>query len=60
MGHRPCTPESLALVGPVASRNGLWVATGHGHLGLTQSVNTARLLADAILEGSPILTPAIA
>ena len=60
MGHRPCTPESLALVGPVASRQGLWLATGHGHLGLTQSVNTARLLADAILEGSPVLTPAIA
>ncbi|MDH4181548.1 MAG: FAD-dependent oxidoreductase, partial [Betaproteobacteria bacterium] len=37
MGHRPCTPESLALIGPVASRQGLWVATGHGHLGLTQS-----------------------
>ncbi|HEX4883629.1 MAG TPA: FAD-dependent oxidoreductase [Casimicrobiaceae bacterium] len=60
MGHRPCTPESLALVGPVASRPGLWVATGHGHLGLTQSVNTARLLADAILEGAPVLTPAVA
>jgi len=60
MGHRPCTPESLALVGPVASRQGLWLATGHGHLGLTQSVNTARLLADAILEGAPVLTPAIA
>lgn len=60
MGHRPCTPESLALIGPVASRQGLWVATGHGHLGLTQSVNTARLLADAILEGAPVLTPAIA
>ncbi len=60
MGHRPCTPESVPLVGPVASRQGLWIATGHGHLGLTQSVNTARLLADAILEGSPLLTPAIA
>lgn len=60
MGHRPCTPESLALIGPVASRQGLWVATGHGHLGLTQSVNTARLLADAILEGAPVLSPAIA
>ena len=60
MGHRPCTPESLPLIGPVASRQGLWIATGHGHLGLTQSVNTARLLADAILEGAPVLSPAIA
>ena len=60
MGHRPCTPDSLPLVGPVASRKGLWLATGHGHLGLTGAVNTALALADAILVGSPALTPAIA
>jgi D-amino-acid dehydrogenase len=60
MGHRPCTPDSLPLIGPVASRTGLWLATGHGHLGLTGAVNTALALADAILEGAPKLTPAIA
>jgi D-amino-acid dehydrogenase len=60
MGHRPCTPDSVPLVGPVASRTGLWLATGHGHLGLTGAVNTALALADAILEGTPQLTPAIA
>ena len=60
MGHRPCTPDSLPLIGPVASRTGLWLATGHGHLGLTGSINTALALADAILAGSPALTPAIA
>jgi len=53
MGHRPCTPDSLPLIGPVASRNGLWLATGHGHLGLTGAVNTALALADAIIEGAP-------
>ena len=53
MGHRPCTPDSLPLVGPVASRAGLWLATGHGHLGLTGAVNTALALADAIIEGAP-------
>lgn len=60
MGHRPCTPDSVPLIGPVASRTGLWLATGHGHLGLTGAVNTALALADAILEGTPALTPAIA
>lgn len=60
MGHRPCTPDSLPLVGPVASRAGLWLASGHGHLGLTGAVNSALALADAILEGTPALTPAIA
>ena len=60
MGHRPGTPDSLPLVGPVASRAGLWLATGHGHLGLTGAVGTAHALADAILEGAPVLAPAIA
>jgi D-amino-acid dehydrogenase len=60
MGHRPCTPDSIPLIGPVASRKGLWLATGHGHLGLTGAINTALALADAILVGSPSLTPAIA
>jgi D-amino-acid dehydrogenase len=60
MGHRPSTPDSLPLVGPVASRAGLWLATGHGHLGLTGAVSAAHALADAILEGSPALAPAIA
>jgi D-amino-acid dehydrogenase len=44
----------------VASRAGLWLATGHGHIGLTGAVSTAHALADAILEGSPALAPAIA
>jgi D-amino-acid dehydrogenase len=60
MGHRPCTPDSLPLLGPVASRTGLWLATGHGHLGLTGAANTALALADAIIEGSPASTPATA
>lgn len=60
MGHRPCTPNAVPLVGPVASRRGLWLATGHGHLGLTGAVHTAQVLADAILEGLPAPTPAIA
>ncbi|HVF65649.1 MAG TPA: FAD-dependent oxidoreductase [Casimicrobiaceae bacterium] len=58
MGHRPCTPDSLPLVGPVASRAGLWLATGHGHLGLTGAVNTAVALANAILEGPPPIAEA--
>ena len=44
MGHRPCMPDSLPHVGPAVGRRGLWLAIGHGHLGLTDSVNTARSL----------------
>ena len=46
MGHRPCFPDTLPRVGPAPEREGLWLAFGHGHLGLTDSVNTARLLAE--------------
>jgi D-amino-acid dehydrogenase len=46
MGHRPCFPDTLPRVGPAPGHAGLWLAFGHGHLGLTDSVNTARLLTD--------------
>lgn len=50
MGHRPCMPDSLPVLGPVPGREGLWCAFGHGHLGLTGSVNTGRLIVRA-MEG---------
>ena len=49
MGHRPCFPDTLPRVGPAPGHEGLWLAFGHGHLGLTDSVNTARLLAEIIV-----------
>ncbi len=48
MGHRPCMPDSLPVIGPVTNQPGLWCGFGHGHLGLTGSVNTGRLLARAM------------
>jgi len=41
MGHRPCVPDSLPRIGAVPGHSGLFVATGHGHLGLTQAPATA-------------------
>jgi len=49
MGHRPCTPDSRPVIGPAPGHAGLWLAVGHGHLGLTQSVNTALRIGDAML-----------
>ena len=48
MGHRPCMPDTLPRVGPVGEHPGLWLAFGHGHLGLTDSANTGSLLAELI------------
>ncbi|MGD9944179.1 MAG: NAD(P)/FAD-dependent oxidoreductase [Burkholderiaceae bacterium] len=50
MGHRPCMPDSLPVIG--RSAPGLWLAVGHGHLGMTDSANTAKLIADQMLEDS--------
>lgn len=49
MGHRPCMPDSVPVVGPAKGRPGLWLALGHGHLGMTDSVNTAVRIADALM-----------
>jgi D-amino-acid dehydrogenase len=49
MGHRPCLPDSLPVLGPVRDWAGLWCAFGHGHLGLTGSAPTGALLAAAML-----------
>jgi D-amino-acid dehydrogenase len=55
MGHRPCLPDSVPVIGPTQRLKGLWLAFGHGHLGLTGAAPTARMLAPAIL-GRPANT----
>jgi glycine/D-amino acid oxidase-like deaminating enzyme len=47
MGHRPCLPDSLPIMGPSRHR-GLWLNFGHGHLGLTMSATSGDILARAI------------
>ncbi len=48
MGFRPSLPDSLPAIGPSRATPRVTYAFGHGHLGLTQSVGTARLVADLI------------
>ena len=50
MGHRPGTPDSVPVISKSATRDNVSYAFGHGHLGLTLSATTARLIAD-IIEG---------
>ncbi|HET6599528.1 MAG TPA: FAD-dependent oxidoreductase, partial [Burkholderiaceae bacterium] len=53
MGHRPCMPDSVPVIGPCAEPPGLWLAVGHGHLGLTDSVNTAERIAEQMFGPAP-------
>ena len=59
MGFRPSLPDSLPAVGPSRATPRVTYAFGHGHLGLTQSAGTARLVADLITGQPPAidLTP---
>lgn len=50
-GLRPLTPDSLPLIGSVPGLNHLYVATGHGQLGVTLAPATGAVSAPLILEG---------
>ena len=52
MGFRPSLPDSLPAIGHSRHSTRVIHAFGHGHLGLTQSAGTARLVAD-MLTGAP-------
>jgi D-amino-acid dehydrogenase len=55
MGARPCLPDLLPVIGPVPGQAGLWLNTGHQHLGFTLGPVTGRLLAQ-MMTGEPALT----
>lgn len=59
MGFRPSLPDSLPAIGRSKASPHVVYAFGHGHLGLTQSAGTARLVADLLTDVSPAinLTP---
>lgn len=48
MGHRPCLPDSLPVVGPVPANPRVLLAFGHGHNGMTGAPGTGRMIADMI------------
>ena len=53
MGHRPSLPDSLPAIGASRASRRVIYAFGHGHLGLTQSPGTARLVADLVTGARP-------
>ncbi|GGK28858.1 NAD(P)/FAD-dependent oxidoreductase [Salinarimonas ramus] len=50
MGQRPSTPDGLPVIGWSPGKGRVIYAFGHGHLGLTQSATTGRLVA-GLLSG---------
>lgn len=55
MGFRPSLPDSLPAIGFSRSSRHIVYAFGHGHLGLTQSAGTGKLVAELITGATPSL-----
>jgi D-amino-acid dehydrogenase len=58
-GLRPMTADGLPVIGELPGSRGLFVAAGHGMLGVTLAPATAALLAPLVLDGNaaPELAP---
>lgn len=55
MGHRPCTVDSLPVLGSSVKSPHVYFAYGHQHIGLTAGAKTGRLLAQMISGTAPNL-----
>lgn len=56
MGPRPGTPDSIPAIGPLPGHPNIFIAAGHGHLGLTGGPNTGRIVA-ALASGERLNEP---
>ncbi len=52
MGHRPCLPDSLPVIGRSPKHANVFLAFGHGHQGLIGASKTGQVLAE-IIAGRP-------
>jgi D-amino-acid dehydrogenase len=58
MGCRPCFPDSRPVIGRAPGLNGVWLAIGHAHWGLTLGPATARLISEMMAGETPFVDPA--
>ncbi len=58
LGSRPIFPDSIPVIGPAPGQHDLWLAIGHGHMGLTLGPATGRLLAEMMTQAIPFVDPA--
>ena len=58
LGSRPCFPDSRPVIGRAPGINGVWLAIGHAHWGLTLGPITGVLLAEMMAGETPFCDPA--
>lgn len=57
-GWRPMSVDDLPVIGAVPGRARVWLATGHGMMGVSMSAATGQLVADLVCGREPALDPA--
>jgi len=57
LGARPCFADSRPVIGRAPGQDGLWLACGHAHWGLTLGPATGRLLAEMMTGATPFCDP---
>ncbi len=59
MGHRPCLPDTLPVIGRSSRFTNVFYAFGHGHCGVTAAPTTGRVVAELVAGKVPSidLTP---
>jgi D-amino-acid dehydrogenase len=53
MGHRPCLPDSLPVIGRASRIDNVWLAFGHGHIGMCGGATTGREVANLVAGRTP-------
>ncbi|MGA0570224.1 NAD(P)/FAD-dependent oxidoreductase [Variovorax sp. VNK109] len=53
MGHRPCMPDSLPVIGRTRRADNAWLAFGHGHMGMCMGATTGREVAHLVAGRQP-------
>ncbi len=57
-GLRPCTPDSVPFIGRAGRYDNLYIACGHGHIGMGLAPAGGRLLAQLVAGERPDVDPA--
>jgi D-amino-acid dehydrogenase len=53
MGHRPCMPDSLPVIDRAPGMDNVWLAFGHGHIGMCTGATTGREVANLVAGRTP-------
>lgn len=55
MGHRPCLPDSMPVIGRAPRVENAWLGFGHGHVGMCGGASTGREIAHLVAGRRPEL-----